>query len=138
MLFARGKEREYYLSHIHLNGHTPGFDPQTQMLEPATCKAYEHHLKKLLIQDILIEWSHALQSFIFTYSKVISSYSHLLRHKVLLSSFYLNDHSLEFVPQTQKLEPPCKTYKQHLQTLLIQEISFEWSHALQNFRIFRL
>ena len=65
--------------------------------------------------------------FTFTYSKVITSYSHLLRHKELLSSFYLNDHSLEFVPQTQKLEPPCKAYKHHLQTLLIQEISFEWS-----------
>jgi len=109
MLFDRGKEREYYLIYIHLNGHTSGFDPPTQMLEPAPCKAYKHHLKKLLIQDILIEWSHALQSFIFTYSKVKTSYNHLLRHKELLSSFYLNDDSLEFVLQTQKLEPPCKT-----------------------------
>ena len=67
MLFAPGKEREYYLSHIHLNGHTSGFDPQTKMLEPATCKAYEHHLKKLLIQDILIERSHALQSSVYFY-----------------------------------------------------------------------
>ena len=29
------------------------------------------------------------------------------RRKVLLSSFYLNGHTLGFHPQTQKLEPPC-------------------------------
>ena len=71
MLFARGMERQYYLSHIHLNNHTSGFHPQTQMLELAPCKTYEHHLNTLLIQDVSIEWSHALQSFIFTDSKVL-------------------------------------------------------------------
>ena len=27
--------------------------------------------------------------------------------KVLFSSFHLNDHTLGFYPQTQKVEPPC-------------------------------
>ena len=27
--------------------------------------------------------------------------------KVLLSSLHLNDHTLRFYPQTQKVEPPC-------------------------------
>ena len=27
--------------------------------------------------------------------------------KVLFNSFHLNDHTLEFHPQTLKLEPPC-------------------------------
>ena len=57
----------------HLNNHTSGFHPQTQMLELAPCKTYEHHLNTLLIQDVSIERSHALQSFIFTDSKVRTS-----------------------------------------------------------------
>ena len=45
----------------------------------------------------------------------VSSKNHLVQHKkhyhrkVLLSSFHLYGHTMEFHPQTQKLEPPCTT-----------------------------
>ena len=74
------KDKQYHrkvlLSSFHLNGHTSGFYPQAQKLEPPYTE--------------------------FLASTTLQHNKHHQR-KVLLSSFHLNGHTLRFHPQNQNV-----------------------------------
>ena len=46
----------------------------------------------------------------------------------MLSSFHLSGHTLEFDPQTQKLDPHYTAKQKAPKESSAQQLSFEWSH----------
>ena len=66
------------------------------------------------------------------YLSYFIKYSKQFHGKVLLSSFYLNGHTIGFHPETQKSEPPhaASWHVLHLSTFqsVIQKLSFQWLH----------
>ena len=70
------------------------------------------HVGKMMLEyhmEVLFEWSGTHQGFIHR----LESYHLVVQHnkqyhmKVLLSSFYLNGHTLGLYSETYKIEPPC-------------------------------
>ena len=76
---------------------------------PTLMKNRKKHLNSVG-ELVLLEWLYfQYQYFIHRLKSLNYLVQRNKQHhrKVLLSSFYINGHIIEFHPETQKFEPPC-------------------------------
>ena len=108
------------LKRLHLNGHTIGFHPQTQHLEPHTKQTVSC---ESTAEEVAFEWSH--HGISSTDSKVRTTYktnSTMCRESTAESY----GRTIGFHPQTETLEQRTKQIVAYESTA--EKVSFEWSH----------